>query len=105
MKDAIVDSVTELLRGHEKDARGFSMRGSIHQEPYKGDFFRIFADSFNQSGKHLTADELADAVADREPELVADKTWQEMYRFWSEWTYAWKHLGMRHVMVEDDKDE
>ena len=42
--NAIVERVIELLRGHQNEARGVSMRGSISQEPYKADFFKVFAD-------------------------------------------------------------
>ena len=31
--NAIVERVIELLRGHQNEARGVSMRGSISQEP------------------------------------------------------------------------
>jgi hypothetical protein len=41
MNNAIVQRVIDLLRGHQKNTRGVSMHGSIHQEPYKADFFRI----------------------------------------------------------------
>lgn len=99
--NAIVERVIELLRGHQNEARGVSMRGSISQEPYKADFFKVFANSFNRSGDHITADALADAIADKGPEFVANNTWHEMYRFWSDWTYAWKHVEMCHVMIED----
>ena len=49
MSTRSLSELIELLRGHQNEARGVSMRGSISQEPYKADFFKVFADSFNRS--------------------------------------------------------
>jgi hypothetical protein len=93
-RDEIVDGVGGFIRQH-KDG----LRGSIHQEPYKGDLFRFFADAFNQgliSGPsqpgYLSADALADTLGERVPEIVGSKPFQELHAMWGEWTYAWRHV-------------
>jgi hypothetical protein len=92
----IVDPVIELLRQHNEN-----LRGTIHQEPYKGDFFRLFADAFNSgmmSRYHdcLYADALRDAINERAPDMLDTKTWHELYSMWSAWTYAWQHAEKLH---------
>jgi hypothetical protein len=42
--DEIVEGVITLLRQHQDN-----LRGSFHQEPYKGDFFKLFAAAYNVS--------------------------------------------------------
>ena len=91
--EEIIEGVIKLLRAH-KDG----LRGSIHQDPYKSDFFKLFAAAWNAgliecSGRlnYLSADALTDIVVSRAPELVDDATWDNLRRFWQEWTYAWKH--------------
>ncbi len=37
-RSEIIDGVVDLLRLHND-----GLRGTIHQEPYKGDFFKLFA--------------------------------------------------------------
>jgi hypothetical protein len=81
------------LRNHKE--RG---RGSIHQEPYKHDFFALFAEAYNSGmmsgGKRvLYADVLADAIVQWAPELAEGPTWKILHGFWSEWTYAWDHAA------------
>ncbi|MGB6536056.1 MAG: hypothetical protein WBF58_08850 [Xanthobacteraceae bacterium] len=90
-RSEIADKVIDLLRDHE-DKR----RGSIHQDPYKSDFFRLFAEAYNAGmmrGERevLYADALTSILVARAPELVEGKTWDALYQFWSEWTYAWDH--------------
>jgi hypothetical protein len=95
-RDEIVDEVIELLRQHKK-----GWRGSIHQDPYKSDFFALFAKAYNAGlMRHgwddvLFADALADCIADRAPELLdldPRGTWVNLHTFWMEWTYAWQHM-------------
>jgi hypothetical protein len=94
----IVDQVIDLLRSHAFEARGSAMVGSIHQEPYKHDFFTLFAAAFNNgmmrgSGDVLNADALLDSIKERAPELLHGEAWRNLYTFWSEWTYAWRHAS------------
>ena len=80
------------------------MFGSIHQDPYKHDFFELFAAAFNAgmmrsgSDQVLYADALLDSIKERAPELLHGEAWRNLYTFWSEWTYAWNHVGEREVL-------
>lgn len=91
--EEIIKGVIELLRQHKS-----GLRGSIHQEPYKGDFFKLFAAAFNAGlitnpgqRNYLSADALTSVIVARAPELVDDATWDNLLTFWQEWSYAWKH--------------
>jgi hypothetical protein len=99
-RNEIIERIIGLLREHKEN-----QRGSIHQEPYKRDFFELFAEAYNagmMSGRNndvLYADTLAVSLADRSPELVEGQTWDALYQFWSEWTYAWRHSAQRREHV------
>lgn len=89
------------------------MAGSIHQEPYKGEFFRLFAAAFNggliensAQASYLGAEALNDVVKARAPELVGNTRWTTLVMFWREWTYAWKGLGnvLHGVRIEAASD-
>jgi hypothetical protein len=41
-REEIIEGIITYLRQHKNN-----LRGSIHQEPYKGDFFKLFAAAFN----------------------------------------------------------
>jgi hypothetical protein len=94
IRDQIVDGIIELLRQHQN-----KLRGTIHQEPYKGDFFGLFASAFNaglldrSQRVYLSADALTDIIVTRAPEVVDSKTpyttWSNFRDFWREWDYAW----------------
>jgi hypothetical protein len=91
-KDEIVDEVISLLRDHKA-----GRRGSIHQDPDKHDFFRLFATAYNagmmKSGSpdFLRADALTEMIATRAPELVEGEVWQGLYGLCFAWTYTWDH--------------
>jgi len=92
----LLDKLVELLQQHKDGSRG-----SIHQEPYKSDFFRLFAAAFNGGlidspgqSDYLSADALTDAVGGRSPELLDQESWHTLYRFWSDWTYAWRNANL-----------
>jgi hypothetical protein len=92
-RSEIVDEVIKLLRDHKNDTRG-----SIYQDPYKHDFFRLFAAAYNAgmmkgSDELLYADALTGMIIARAPELTKGANWANLYAFWSEWTYAWKHVS------------
>ena len=92
-RSEIVDEIIKLLRNHKTGTRG-----SIHQDPYKHDFFRLFATAYNagmmkRSDEVLYADALAGMIVARAPELAKGDVWANLYAFWSEWTYAWKHVS------------
>lgn len=92
----LIESIVKLLEQHKN-----GMRGSIHQEPYKSDFFQIFSCAFNagfidspNQSDYLSADALADTINSRAPELFDCESWHDLYRFWSEWTYAWRQIHL-----------
>ena len=95
-KNEIVEEVIGLLRDHKSN-----LRGSIHQDPYKHDFFRLFATAYNAgmmrggSADVLYADALTGMIVARAPELAEGSDWESLYQFWSEWTYAWDHASER----------
>ena len=90
--EEIVEAIIGLLRQHSDGSRG-----TIHQEPYKGDFFRLFAAAFNAGllestaqREYLSADSLRDILAARSAEVVNSGTFENLHTFWQEWTYAWR---------------
>src|SRR5258708_40313553 len=95
-REEIIQGVVDLLRLY-KDV------GSIHQEPYRGDFFKFFAAAFNgglianptQPG-YLSANALADTLAERAPEVVSGENFRNLHTFWQEWTYACRRGELRH---------
>jgi hypothetical protein len=93
-RNEIVDTLGELLRQH-KDG----LRGSIHQEPYRGDLFKLFAEAFNQGlittpsqPGYLSADALSDTLSERVPEILDSQPFRDLHTMWGEWTYAWRHI-------------
>jgi hypothetical protein len=100
---------------------------SIRQEPYKGDFFRIFADAYRSGyctpGYRPDAEKMHLVLCRAQrPQISGDVIWNraksqgwvhggmtgrekryddiEMVRlWWDEWTYAWKHSGPRRKYV------
>jgi hypothetical protein len=90
--DEIVEGIIALLRQHSDGSRG-----TIHQEPYKGNFFRLFAVAFNTGllertaqREYLSADSLTDILTARSPEVVNSETFKNLHTFWQEWTHAWR---------------
>jgi hypothetical protein len=92
--EKVVDRIIDQLRF--QDAHG----GYFHQEPYKGDFFRLFV-AATEEGDGLKADRLHSFVASRAPELFDGKNWPLLYAAWSEWDYAWAH-AKRGAPLDDD---
>jgi hypothetical protein len=97
-KDEIVEAVIRLLRLHKEN-----LHGSVHQDPYMRDLFRQFASAFNAgylkhsaNTDYLSAEVLREIIEPREPELLDQEAWRHLYTFWQEWTYAWKHLGLKN---------
>jgi hypothetical protein len=93
-RDELVDQLIALLRQHKA-----GLRGSIQQDPYKQDFFRLFAAAYNagmmgpDAPKSARAGGLIGSLVTRAPELVKEPAWDTLYQFWSEWTYAWDHAN------------
>lgn len=92
----ILDAIEEYIDQHV-----LNMRGSIHQDPYKSDFFRLFAIAYNggymsfDSNPRLTSGGLRDALEPRIPDVLALPLAQELLVFWHEWTYAWDRAKQR----------
>jgi hypothetical protein len=93
--DQIVDDLITLLRRHETVYRS----ASLYQEPYKGDFFKVFAAAFNaglmkknpEPRPYLSADALRHIIASRAPDVIDSQRFCTVRSFWMEWTYAWEH--------------
>lgn len=91
--------VRELVNYLEQHLSG--VRGSMDQEPYKGDFFRLFKEAFQQgyfdSGRPiLTAGALIDILATRwltgdSQDELKEELIDSLYTKWAEWRYAWEH--------------
>jgi hypothetical protein len=80
--DKVADEIIGLLKWQDEHG------GYFHQEPYKGDFFRLFVAAVEE-GAGLKADRLHSFVASRAPELFDGKNWPLLYAAWPEWDYAW----------------
>ena len=96
-KESIVQALEVLLRQHKT-----GVRGSAQQEPYKGDFFRQFAEAFNEGlfdhsaqSDLLTPDALLDSLTSRSPELLKLDAWHTLHACWREWAYAWRHTHLK----------
>jgi len=90
----IVDEIIGLLR--RQDEQG----GFFHQEPYKGDFFRLFVAATGE-GNGLRADRLHDIIASRAPELFDGENWPLLFAAWSEWDYAWSRARQASPLEDD----
>lgn len=95
-REEILNKIEKLLHQHND-----GIRGSVHQEPYKGDLFKLFAAAFNgglidstSNPDYLSTDALRVALASRSPELLNHDSWHNFYKFWSDWTYAWQHVNL-----------
>lgn len=94
--EQILDAIEEYMDQHV-----LNVRGSIHQDPYKSDFFRLFAEAYNEgymsleSQPRLTAAGLGDALRLRIPDVLELPLAQELLVFWHEWTYAWDRTDRR----------
>lgn len=98
-RDEIISGIKTCLDEHH----GSVGRGSMHQEPYKGDLFRFFKNAYRNglldagAEPSLTAERLAENLVERwytgderENEKKAELIHQ-LHSFWAEWQYAWDH--------------
>jgi len=90
----IIERFSSYVDQHEQ-----GLRGTHFQDPYKSDFFALFAEAYNsgymafEQSPRLTADGLRDSLPGHlalESQLL-----QEILGFWQEWTYAWDRAGER----------
>jgi hypothetical protein len=99
--DEIVNEIIRLIRTRDQ------LGGHFQQEPYKGDFFRLFVAAFDagllkaSAPKSLKLDSLISAISVRDPEISDGETWSIFSAAWPEWDYAWSHAG-RDAPLDDD---
>jgi hypothetical protein len=86
--DEIIDKIVERLRFQDEHGVDF------HQEPYKGDFFRLFVEAAEE-GDGLRADRLGGMIDARAPELLHGKNWALLRPAWPEWDYVWSRAKSR----------
>ena len=94
-KEEIITEIKTYLDQHLRN-----MRGSIYQEPYKGDFFRLFREAYRNgycdvaSPRPFTGDALSDIIEQRW-QLGEQKQryslMEKLFDMWDEWRYAWDH--------------
>lgn len=97
-QENIIEEVLNLLNMHLTGLRGY-----IGQEPYKGDFFRLFREAHRNhyfdtsSSPRLTGDAFRDILVARwfdDDESLNEKRTKLMellFTKWDEWRYAWDH--------------
>jgi hypothetical protein len=80
-----IEELDGLLTEHVDGSRGY-----IHQEPYKGDIFQLFAGCMK--GTAISGDELVRRLREKggyEDGTEASELLMEIRRMWDEWRYAW----------------
>ncbi len=95
--EKIIEEIIDCLDSHLKGGRGY-----IGQEPYKGDFFKLFKEAYrngyfeDSTSQRLTGDALRDILKERW--LKEDgkndermKLMERLFTMWNEWRYAWDH--------------
>lgn len=95
-REEIITGLLKLIKHH------FESGASVHQEPYKGDFFKLFKEAyhnryFENGHPILTGDSLVDVIAARwhtgdenEDQPKREFAWKVL-RIWDQWRYAWDH--------------
>jgi hypothetical protein len=100
--DEIVNEIIRLVRTRDE------LGGHFQQEPYKGDFFRVFVAAFDagllkpSAPKSLKLDSLISIISARDPDVFDGKTWPMFSAAWPEWDYAWSHAE-RGTPLDDDQ--
>lgn len=101
-QEEIIKALIALLDGHLTD-----LRGSMQREPYKRDFFELFAQARRigyfdpPSSPLLTADSLRDILvyrwfADDGQDDEREELLDQLLSAWREWHYALEHYGLAH---------
>ncbi len=98
-QEKIINEFHQLLDMHLKGTLGY-----IGQEPYKGDFFKLFKEAYRNnyfdasSHPRLTGDALRDVLVDRWLSRTNEKEnkrkrelMEQLLLKWDEWRYAWDH--------------
>jgi hypothetical protein len=100
--DEIVNEIIKLLTTRDE------LGGYFQQEPYKGDFFRLFVAAYeagllkDSAAKSLKHDSLVSIICARDPDVFDGKTWPMLSAAWPEWDYAWSH-GKRGASLDDKR--
>ena len=87
--DEIVNEIIRLIRTRDE------LGGYFQQEPYKGDFFRLFLAAVDAgllkptAPKSLKLDSLISIIGTRDPDVFDGETWPMFSAAWPEWDYAW----------------
>ena len=99
--DEIVTEIIRLIRIRDE------LGGHFQQEPYKGDFFRLFVAACNaglmkqSAPRSLKLDSLISIISARERVVFDGETWRMFSAAWPEWDYAWAH-AKRGAPLDDD---
>ena len=90
------------------DLQLHGVMGTIHQEPYKSEFFALFAEAYNKgfmADRSLTADALLDIL---NAEWFLDEHGTNAERlecvepllfYWHAWRYAWDRCDQKKSMA------
>ena len=101
-QDEIINQIVEYLDQHL-----LGTRGGMGQEPYKGDFFKLFEEAHRgsyfdvTSSPRLTGDGLIDPITvrwttgDDEEANRREQLMRQLLSMWNEWRYAWDRLENR----------
>jgi hypothetical protein len=103
--EQVIGDLVKLFQHYETVLPG----ADLHQEPYKGDFFKLFAIAYNagfmktnpESFPFLRADALIPLIDSRAPGIVDGKNFKIVHGFWREWTYAWDNVGSFYKQASD----
>ena len=102
--EEILNRINEYLDQHLSGIRGY-----IRQEPYIGDFFKLFAAAYanreaaDPAASHITNDGLVEEVGERSHRTDSSENHQKkldllrkLGAMWSEWDYAWEMYPRLH---------
>ena len=102
--EEILSHINDCLNQHANGIRGY-----IRQEPYLGDFFKLFAAAYanreadGSSASHITSDGLVAEIAGWSHDVDTPEYNQKkldllhkLGAMWAEWDYAWQKYPSRH---------
>ena len=84
------------------------LMGEIYQDPYRGAFFDLFVEAYNQgliTDKSLTVRALLGTLQDKwyadadGKEYRASRFLEDFLLYWHAWEYAWHHAGKKGESV------
>ena len=95
-QEDIIKEVQKLLELHFLGTLGY-----MGQEPYKGDFFKLFKEAYQagfcdtSSNQTLTGDAFRSILVarwfsgDKNDDAKKEKLLDQLFSMWDEWRYAW----------------